>query len=120
MANLTNLTPWKKGQSGNPKGKDRKYVTLLKDQGYKKGEINDTIQIMMSMTLSELKQVFDNPEATILETTIANSMKKDLSKGSLQSLETLLTRVHGRPREQLDIQSDSRIEVVWVEGKTIL
>ena len=80
MANLTNLTPWKKGQSGNPKGKDRKYVTLLKDQGYKKGEINDTIQIMMSMTLSELKQVFDNPEATILETTIANSMKKDLSK----------------------------------------
>ncbi len=73
MANLQNLTPWKKGQSGNPKGKDRKYVTLLKEQGYRLGEINDTIQVMMSMTIQELKGVYDHPDATILEKTIANA-----------------------------------------------
>jgi hypothetical protein len=120
MANLQNLKPWVKGQSGNPKGAERKYVTLLKDQGYRLGEINDTIQVMMAMTIAELKEVFDNPKATILEKTIANAMNKSLKNGSLYSMDTLLTRVYGKPKEQLDIQQDSKIEVVFIEGKTIL
>jgi hypothetical protein len=114
------LIPFVKGQSGNPNGRPRKYVTLLKDQGYKLSEINDTIQVMMSMDVEELKSVYDNPRATILEKTIANAMNKSLNKGSLYSLDTLLTRVYGKPKEQMDIQQDSRIEVVFVEGKTIL
>jgi hypothetical protein len=114
------LIPFVKGQSGNPNGRPRKYVSLLKEQGYKLSEINDTIQVMMSMDIDELKSVYDNPKATILEKTIANAMNKSLSKGSLYSLDTLLTRVYGKPKEQMDIQQDSRIEVVFVEGKTIL
>jgi hypothetical protein len=114
------LIPYKPGQSGNPNGRPRKYVSLLKEQGYKLAEINDTIQAMMSMDLEELKTVWDNPKATILEKTIAAAMRKSLEKGSLYSLETLLTRVYGKPKEQMDIQQDTRIEVVFVEGKTIL
>ena len=109
-----------KGQSGNPNGRPKKYVSLLRDAGYKLSEINDTIQVMMAMDLDELKSVFDNPKATILEKTIANAMRKSLSKGSLYSLETLLTRVYGKPKEQMDITSDNKIEVIFVKGKTIL
>jgi hypothetical protein len=47
-------------------------------------------------------------------------MRKSLEKGSLYSIDTLLTRVYGKPKEQMDIQQDTRIEVVFVEGKTIL
>jgi hypothetical protein len=47
-------------------------------------------------------------------------MNKSLKNGSLYSMDTLLTRVYGKPKEQMDIQQDSRIEVVFVEGKTIL
>ena len=57
---------------------------------------------------------------TILEKTIANAMNKSLNKGSLYSIDTLLTRVYGKPKEQYDIQQDTKIEVVFVEGKTIL
>jgi hypothetical protein len=114
------LIPYKPGQSGNPNGRPRKYVSLLKEQGYKLAEINDTIQAMMSMDLEELKTVWDNPKATILEKTIAAAMRKSLEKGSLYSLETLLTRVYGKPKEQMDIQTDNRIEIVFVDGKTIL
>jgi hypothetical protein len=89
------LIPYVKGQSGNPAGRPKKYVSLLRDAGYKLSEINDTIQVMMAMDLDELKSVFDNPKATILEKTIANAMRKSLQKGSLYSLETLLTRVYG-------------------------
>jgi hypothetical protein len=112
--------PFEPGESGNPNGRPRKYITLLKEQGYKLSEINDTIQVMMSMDMDELSDVYKNPKATVLEKTIANAMNKSLQKGSLYSLDTLLTRVYGKPKEQMDIQQDTRIEVVFVEGKTIL
>lgn len=114
------LTRPAKGETMNPNGRPRKYVSLLKDSGYKLSEINDTIQSMMAMDLDELKQVWDNPKATILEKTIANAMKKSLEKGSLYSLETLLTRVYGKPKEQVDMNVDNKVEVVFVKGKTIL
>ncbi len=104
----------------NRDGRPRKYVSLLKEQGYKLSEINDSIQAMMAMDLEELKQVWDNPKATVLEKTIAHAMRKSLEKGSLYSLETLLTRVYGKPKEQMDINTDNKVEVVFIEGKTIL
>jgi hypothetical protein len=95
-------TEFKKGQSGNPNGRPRKYVSLLKEQGYKRSEINDTIQAMMAMDMVELKEVYDNPKATILEKTIANAMRKSLEKGTLYSLETLLSRVFGQPKQEVE------------------
>jgi len=111
---------WQKGESGNPAGRPRKYVSTLKEQGYKLSEINDSIQAMMSMTIEELKAVWNNPDATVLEKTVANAMRKSLEKGSLYSIETLLTRVYGKPKEQMDINTDNKVEIVFVEGKSIL
>ena len=68
------------------------------------------------MNSEELKSVYDNPDATILEKTIANAMNKSLIKGSLYSIETLLTRVYGKPKEQaeIDITSDNTITVKFM------
>lgn len=114
------LTRPEKGETMNPNGRPRKYVSILKEQGYKLSEINDTIQNMMAMTLDELKAVWDNPQATIMEKTVAAAMRKSLEKGSLYSLDTLLTRVYGKPKETASVQTDGKIEVVFVKGKTIL
>ena len=120
MANEKNLKPFEKGQSGNPNGRPRKYTTLLREQGYKLSEVNDTIQAMMTMTMDELKEVWNNPEATILEKTIANAMKRSLDRGSLYSIDTLLTRVYGKPKENTQVVQEGKIVVEFVEGKTIL
>lgn len=122
MPNPKNIEPYKmkKGQTLNPNGRPKKYVTLLKEQGYKLSEVNDTIQTIMAMDLEELKQVWDNPKATVLEKTIANALKKSLEKGSLYSIDTLLNRVYGKPKETSQVTQDSRIEVVFTQGKTIL
>ena len=100
----------------NKNGRPRKYVSLLKENGYKLSEINDTIQSMMSMNVDELKSVWDDDNATILEKTIARAMRKSLESGSLYSIETLLTRVYGKPKEQseVDLKSDSTIVVKFM------
>lgn len=95
------LTRPNKGETMNPNGRPRKFVTTLTDYGYKRSEINDTIQTMMAMTMDELKTVYENPTATILEKTIAGAMRKSLEKGTLYSLETLLSRVYGQPKQEV-------------------
>ena len=99
---IPNNKPFKKGQSGNPNGRPKKFVTLLKEMGYKRSEINDTIQAMLAMDMEELKDVWDDKNATILEKTIASAMKKSIEKGSLYSMETLLSRVFGMPKQEIE------------------
>ena len=99
MANNQNLKPFKKGEVANPNGRPRKFVSLLKEQGYKLSEVNDAIQVLMSMTMDELAEAYKNPNATILEKTVANALRKSLEKGSLYSLDTLMSRVYGKPKE---------------------
>ena len=112
------LIPFKKGQSGNPNGRPRKYVSELRSQGYKLSEVNDAIQVLMSMTIDELKEVYTNPKATVLEKTIASAIRKSIEKGSLYSIETLLTRVYGKPKEQMDLNASGgmEIKVVYSNG----
>jgi len=99
---IPNNKPFEKGKSGNPNGRPRKYVSTLIDQGYKRSEINDTIQNMMAMTLEEVKAVWDNPTATVLEKTIASAIRKSIEKGTLYSMETLLSRVYGQPKQEVE------------------
>jgi len=101
VPNEHNLIPAKKGEVRNPHGRPRKFVTLLVDHGYKRSEINDTIQNMMAMTLEEIKAVWDNPTATVLEKTIASAIRKSIEKGTLYSMETLLSRVYGQPKQEV-------------------
>jgi hypothetical protein len=93
---------WQKGESGNPSGRPRKWISQLKDNGYKQAEINDCILVMLSMTLDELAEVYKNPKATIMEKTVANALKRSLEKGSLYSIDTLLNRAVGKPKESID------------------
>ena len=100
-----------KGVSGNPNGRPRKYVSTLKAQGYKLAEINDCIQVMMAMTVDELREAFENKQATVLEKTIAAAIKRSIEKGSLYSIETLLTRVYGKPKETVDMDIQGEVRV---------
>jgi len=108
---------WKKGQSGNPKGQPRKLATQLKIIGYTKAEAADTINAMLAMNIIELKTIFENPDATILEKTIAAALKRSLEKGSLYSIDTLLNRTHGKPTEMIDMKQDVKVtEIKFTES----
>lgn len=115
MANEQNLIPFEKGQSGNPNGRPKKFTTLLKEDGYKSFEINDTISSMLSLSMDELKNVHEDANATILEKTIANALYKSWKKGSLYSIETLLSRTFGKPKEQITHEGNINITGIEVE-----
>ena len=106
-------TKFKPGESGNPGGRPRKYISTLKEQGYKLSEVNDAIQVLISMDLEELKTVYTNPRSTVLEVTIAGAIKKSIEKGSLYSIEALLSRVYGKPKEMNEVYGTQKIIIEY-------
>jgi hypothetical protein len=125
MPKEDNLKPaWSKGESGNPNGRPRKWISELKDSGYKSSEVNDCILVMLSMTLEELAEVYKHPKATALEKTVANAIKRSLEKGSLYSIETLLSRAVGKPKESVDHTTagerigEIQVNIVNADGRT--
>lgn len=91
-----------KGETSNPNGRPRKFISQLKKEGYKQSEIFDAIQVLISMQPDELEAVKLNPKATVLEITIASAILKSIKNGDLSSLETLLTRIYGKPKEKVE------------------
>lgn len=98
------ITPWEKGQSGNPSGNTRKYVSKLVDTGYTLAEINQTIQNLLAMKPDELLEVKENPDATALEKIITVSLLGSVSNGSIKAFEKLVNRAFGRPTESIEIK----------------
>lgn len=90
----------------NRNGRPRKFVSTLKEQGYTLSEINDTLLVLLSMDVKELKDVFDNPNATVLEKAVSNAIKKAIEKGSLYNIETIITRALGKPTENLNMNAN--------------
>lgn len=122
MANEKNLKPFKVGEDSrrNLQGRPKKYTTTLKELGYTNSQINDSVQVMLQMNVNELSDICNDNNATIMEKTVAAAMLKSLKNGSLFSLETLLTRVYGKPKETTAVENSGKIEFVITKGKTIL
>jgi hypothetical protein len=108
---ISPATQFKPGRSGNPSGRPRKYVSLSEEQADKLSQINQCIQAMMTMELSDLTAVLNNPAATILEKTVASAMLRSLEKGSLSSVQTLLNRLYGTPGHTVGQNNTMKINV---------
>ena len=98
-----------KGETANPNGRPKKFTTLMKEQGYKLSEVNDSIQAIMSMDEKEIREVTKNENATMLEKTVAKAIIKSYEKGSLYSMDTLLSRVYGKPKETVDATVEGKV-----------
>lgn len=94
---------WKKGESGNPKGRAKKYITTLAEQGYTRTQVNDTMMVMLQFNKTELKECMDNENATMLERILAKALFFGSIDGSLISIETILSRVLGKPHQSTEL-----------------
>ena len=108
---LDNLKPFKKGEDERRhlEGRPKKFTTLLKEHGYTLSEVNDSIKAIMSMDEKQIKDVLKNDEATMLEKTVAKAIIKSYEKGSLYSMDTLLSRVYGKPKESVEATVEAKV-----------
>ena len=91
------------GQSGNPNGRPKKYITQITEAtGYKISQVQDCIKSMLKLNLVELKRVGESSTAPALEVLIARGINGDLKRGELRNLESLLSRSFGKPTEQIE------------------
>jgi len=99
----------------NKNGRPKKIITQLKDIGYSKDDINQTYMNMCGMTRQELEAIDKDKtgQYTIAEQIIAGALVKAHDKNSLFNIETLVTRVHGKPKETVDnnIKTDEPITI---------
>jgi hypothetical protein len=104
----------------NRNGRPMKLASKLNGFGYSNCQVLDTIRNIIALTESEVNGIAENEEYTILERMIAKALLNDISKNSLYNLELLISRAFGKPKETASIQNNEKIEVVFVNGKTIL
>jgi hypothetical protein len=102
-----NLKPFAKGadERRNTGGRPKKFVSQLKTKykKYKLSQINDAIQTLLALTKKELTELSTNPDASILELTIATALLKDLRLGKIDTVEMLLSRTYGKPKQTHEI-----------------
>jgi hypothetical protein len=96
------LTRPDKGEVMNPHGRPKKLVTQLKEIGYHKSQVEDTINAMLTMSRKELEKIDKSEEYTILERIIAGTLLKSHDKNSLFNVDLLLNRSQGKPKETID------------------
>lgn len=108
---------FKKGDNPNPTGRPKKFICSIQNEGYKISQINDAIQVILSLNKEEIIELIKNKNATVLELTVASAIKKSIEKGNLDAIETLLSRVYGRPKQQIDtkdLSENSAVKMIQI------
>ena len=101
---MDNLKPFQKGEDERRhlQGRPQKLITQMKEIGYTKTQVEETMLSMLSLSRKELEKIDRGDEYTIMERTIAGALLKGHDKNSLFNLEMLLTRSQGKPKETID------------------
>jgi hypothetical protein len=107
---IENLKPFAKGEDDRRymEGRPKKLITLMKDIGYTKTQVEETMLAMLALSRKELEKIDRGDEYTIMERTIAGALLKGHDKNSLFNLEMLLTRSQGKPKETIDQTIESK------------
>jgi len=105
---LANLKPFKKGQSGNPKGRPKKSVaavlSALEAEGHEEvtaEQVRATMGRMLNLTRAELvKMGNDEKNTPIMDALIARGLA---GKDGLKAMNEFIDRMHGKARQVTDL-----------------
>lgn len=129
VANPNNLIKhqYPKGKSGNINGRPKNIEKVLKEFFFAEhniklssSQVNEIYRVLLSKTKAELIDMSKNNDLPFWIALIINTININFKKGSMDVLDKLLDRVYGKAKETAHVTNDGRIEVVFVQGKTIL
>lgn len=109
-ATIENLKPFKKGESGNPKGRPRKGVSAvlsaLEAAGHAEvtaEQVRATMGRMLNLSRKELVAMGSDEKAPIMDALIARALA---GKDGWAALNGILDRAHGKAKQQVDMTTD--------------
>lgn len=112
-----NLVNFKKGESGNPKGRPKKLVSSilagLKEEGelVTRTMVEQTYQVLMSLTQSQLSTIANDKEQPMINRIVSKEM---LSKKGFEIIEKMMDRANGKATQVKDITQHNTNEIVNV------
>ncbi len=105
MSNSNVATRWRKGESGNAGNrKVDRAVQALKKMGTQ--ELAETCEMILKANRKELAAILNDPNTSILQVNLISAILADTQKGLTYTLDKLLERVVGKPKERIELSGD--------------
>lgn len=120
------LIPFKPGQSGNPNGRPRSLLRQARDQGYTKDDFRRFLEDLLGVSENDLIKIVEESKngkapQPIIVTNIAMALLKDYKKGQTPTLDSVLDRTIGKPRQTVDLtSSDNSMSPLSSEDRALL
>lgn len=103
MANKKPKKSWKKGQSGNPKGRPKLPADIKQGRRLNQVEFERSVNQFLFQTKDSLHELLDDPTATVFELLIGTMMLKAIREGDHVRLSFLLDRLIGKCPETANV-----------------
>lgn len=99
---------WERGiTSPNPNGRPKSLKTMLKHEcNLTPSQTNEAIMSILTFTRNEVEYLQMDETQPMYTRMIAKALIKDYERGSLNSLESLLNRTQGMPKQQTELTNN--------------
>lgn len=103
-------TQFKKGKSGNPKGRPKDQLGKVMRQ-LTAEEFAEIANLIIKGSIEDLRKIARDDKQTALKVMIAATAVKIISKGDMSSLDTLLNRLVGKVKDQVSMDVTTKTAV---------
>lgn len=105
------LTPYKKGESGNPAGGKKSEITKIREEfqikydwEISKNDAQVLLQMLVFAPIHELQKLAENKDLPAVVVNYIHAIFKDIKKGEINTAKDIIERNFGKATQKLEIE----------------